>query len=136
MMYCDSSGWLGGWLGGWVHDFTGEVPNLKVYRFARFVFGVSSSPFFLNATINSTWRGEGLHGNKDLIPRLLCSALLCSALLCSALLCSALLCSALLCSALRGNNIMSGGCNENEAFHLYTESNKIFLKGGLTCESS
>ena len=35
----------------WVDDVTSRHPNLQVYRFARVAFGVSSSPFLLNATI-------------------------------------------------------------------------------------
>ena len=35
----------------WVDDITRRHPNIQVYRFARVAFGVSSSPFLLNATI-------------------------------------------------------------------------------------
>ena len=35
----------------WVDDITSSHPNLQVYRFARVAFGVSASPFLLNATI-------------------------------------------------------------------------------------
>ena len=35
----------------WVEDPDIDTPNIIIYRFTRVVFGVSSSPFLLNATI-------------------------------------------------------------------------------------
>ena len=36
----------------WYEDISKENPTIIIYRFLRFVFVVTSSPFLLNATIN------------------------------------------------------------------------------------
>ena len=35
----------------WIDDISKDKLELRVYRFTRVVFGVSSSPFLLNATV-------------------------------------------------------------------------------------
>jgi hypothetical protein len=35
----------------WVDDITKSDQNIQMFRFTRVVFGISSSPFLLNATI-------------------------------------------------------------------------------------
>ena len=40
----------------WTRDVKGEVPDVVVLRFTRVVFGVNSSPFLLNATIDRHMR--------------------------------------------------------------------------------
>ena len=40
----------------WTHKVNGEVPEVIVLRFTRVVFGVNSSPFLLNATIDHHMR--------------------------------------------------------------------------------
>ena len=40
----------------WYDDISLKQPDLIILRFTRVIFGVSSSPFLLNVTINTIWR--------------------------------------------------------------------------------
>ena len=88
----------------WVEDTTKDPPDLRVYRFTRVVFGVSSSPFLLNATIRFHLE-KYLETSEGLVRHLLRSTYV--------------------------DDIISGGPTEDEAFNLYTASKKIFREGGF-----
>lgn len=88
----------------WVDDASKDSPDLIIYRFTRIVFGVSSSPFLLNATIRFHLE-KYLETNESLVRGLLRSTYV--------------------------DDIMSGGHTEDEAFDLYTESKRIFREGGF-----
>ena len=88
----------------WVDGARKEQPNLKIYRFARVVFGVSASPFLLNATIRFHLE-RNLNTNKTVIDRLLHSTYV--------------------------DDIVSGANTKEEAFNLYAVAKAIFLKGGF-----
>ena len=88
----------------WVKDFKREMPEFKIYRFTRVVFGVSSSPFLLNATIRFHLEGY-LKTNEVHVRRLLCSTYV--------------------------DDIITGGETEEEAFELYVQSKQIFREGGF-----
>ena len=88
----------------WVDDTSKDLPGLRVFRFTRVVFGVSSSPFLLNATIRFHFE-KYLETNEGLVRHLLRSTYV--------------------------DDIISGGRTEDEAFDLYTASKKIFSEGGF-----
>ena len=87
----------------WVDDVSKDPPDLRVYWFTRVVFGVSSSPFLLNATIRFHLE-KYLETNESLVRCLLCSTYV--------------------------DDIITGGHTE-EAFKVYAESKKIFHEGGF-----
>ena len=88
----------------WVDDVLKEEPELHVYRFTRVVFGASSSPFFLNATIRYHLE-QFLGSNEYTVKCLLQSTYV--------------------------DDVISGGGLEEEAFQLYTEAKMIFHAGGF-----
>ena len=47
----------------WYHDLFNDNPNIIMYRFRRVIFGLISSPFLLNETLN-------LHFTKSLFKEL------------------------------------------------------------------
>lgn len=88
----------------WVDDVTKEDPELRVYRFNRVVFGVSSSPFLLNATVKYNLE-RFLDSNEVIVKRLLQSTYV--------------------------DDIISGANSDEEAFELYTQAKAIFHQGGF-----
>ena len=88
----------------WVDDVTKEEPELRMYRFTRVVFGVSSSPFLLNATVRYHLE-QFLDSHEAAVKRLLQSTYV--------------------------DDIISGADSDEEAFELYTQAKSIFRQGGF-----
>ena len=88
----------------WVDDISKDLPDLRVYRFTRVVFGVSASPFLLNATIRFHLE-KYLDTDENLVRRLLCSTYV--------------------------DDIIAGGHTEDEAFDLFAKSKRVFGEGGF-----
>jgi hypothetical protein len=86
----------------WIDDVNKGDPELQVYRFTRVMFGVSSSPFLLNATVKYHLE-QFLQSNEAVVRRLLQST----------------------------DDIVSGASSEEEAFSLYVQSKEIFRQGGF-----
>ena len=88
----------------WVRDITQEPPEVCTLRFARVVFGVSPSPFLLNATIKyHLERFRSTHA--DLVENLLRSTYV--------------------------DDIVTGADSEEQAFELYTDAKGILQHGGF-----
>lgn len=85
-------------------DVLRDPPDLRVFRFTRVVFGVSSSPFLLNATICFNLE-KYLETNESLVRQLLHSTYI--------------------------DDIISGGHTEDEVLTLCIESKRIFCEGGF-----
>ena len=88
----------------WINDLTCEDPRVCVYRFTRVTFGVSSSPFLLNATIQ-----HHLHkyssSHPELVEKLRCSVYV--------------------------DDIVTGAGSEEEAHLLYLDSKSLMKDGGF-----
>ncbi len=88
----------------WVDDLNKDQPDIVVLRFTRVVFGVSSSPFLLNATIRHHLK-HYRSTHPDLVHKLSTSTYV--------------------------DDIVTGASNEEQAYHVYKESKKILEQGGF-----
>lgn len=87
----------------WVRDLAEEPPQLVELRFSRVVFGVSSSPFLLNATIRHHL--EQTDADPGIVSKLM--------------------------KAFYVDDLVTGASNENEAHVLYLTARDILKKGGF-----
>ena len=88
----------------WVDDINKEDPKLQIYRLTRVVFGVSSSPFLLNATIKFHLESF-MESHQLVVERLLQSTYV--------------------------DDIVSGASTEDEAFEFFTQAKELFRRGGF-----
>ena len=88
----------------WFDDLTKEPPGVCVLRFAQVVFGVSSSPFLLNATIRHHLEKRSW-SQPELVKTLTRSTYV--------------------------DDIVCGAEDDDEAYKLYTESKDILKAGGF-----
>ncbi|XP_065917691.1 uncharacterized protein [Dysidea avara] len=86
----------------WVKDVNNDVSDVE--RFTRVVFGVSSSPFLLNATIKHHMEQFSVH-DPDL--------------------------TSLFMRSIYVDDISAGADDDDSAFQFYTRSKKILAKGGF-----
>ena len=88
----------------WVDNLTKADPEIRAYRFTRVVFGVSSSPFLLNATVK--YHLESFRGTHETtVEKLLESTYV--------------------------DDVITGADSIGEAFELYSQAKEIFRKGGF-----
>ena len=92
----------------WVDNVAQEEPEVRVYRFTRVVFGVSSSPFLLNVTVKYHLE-RFLDSNEVTVNRLLWSTYV--------------------------DDIISGADSDEEAFELYTKPRRSSVKEVLNSRS-
>ena len=88
----------------WVRDVASEDLQVCKFRFCRAVFGVSSSPFLLNATVQHHLK-QYVSSHPTLVSQITAS--------------------------LYVDDIVSGAQNEQQAYQLYSEAKKIFQAGGF-----
>ena len=88
----------------WLDDIHKDNPKEVVYRFCRVVFGVTSSPFLLNATIKQHLQ-KYANGNPELVKALL--------------------------NSLYADDMTSGESTVERGFDLFVNSRKIMAEGGF-----
>ena len=85
-----------------MNDIKKDIPEVCKFRFIRVVFGVTSSPFLLNATIQYHLKKLS---HKDLVDNLLKSIYV--------------------------DDIVSGAQDDKEALFMYKQSKSLFKAGGF-----
>ena len=88
----------------WVKDISQDPPDIQILRFARVVFGMASSPFLLNATLQhhiSKYATSQPH---------LVNCLL---------------------SSIYVDDVVCGAKNDEDAYHLFLQSKQILREGGF-----
>ena len=88
----------------WIDDVLKDNPSICIFRFTRVVFGVSSSPFLLNATIKHHLN-EYSRSHPQLVKTLSQSTYV--------------------------DDIISGAKSDDDAFLLYKESKSLLKEGGF-----
>ena len=88
----------------WVTDVTSDSPQIRILRFSRVVFGVSSSPFLLNATLQHHLNLYA-SSHPELVERLSTSMYV--------------------------DDVVSGAQDEEGAEGFYMESKEILKEGGF-----
>jgi hypothetical protein len=88
----------------WVNDIKSDQPEVVVYRFARVIFGVASSPFLENATLQ-----KHINTYKSADPKIVENLL----------------------QSLYVDDLNSGADNTMEALHQYSRVKEIMNQGGF-----
>ncbi len=88
----------------WVDDVSQDPPSITALKFTRVVFGVSSSPFLLNATIRHHLEGF-LSSHPELVPSLTRSIYV--------------------------DDVVHGADNDDDAYKVYAGSKDILRQGGF-----
>ena len=92
----------------WIDDISKDIPRIATLRFTRVVFGVTASPFLLNATLN-------LHIDKylDQDPEFVDK----------------------MKRSMYVDDVVAGAFEYNEAYRFYSLSKQQLLEGGFTLQS-
>ncbi len=88
----------------WINDIHAQPPPVEIYRFGRVVFGVSCSPFLLNATLK-----KHIESYMEECPEIV----------------------NILINSLYVDDVNSGGHTVNEVLNLYEKSKSMMQSGGF-----
>ena len=93
----------------WVDDINKKLPKIETLRFTRVVFGVSSSPFLLNAMIN-----HHVERYRDVYPQFV----------------------KIFTRSIYVHDATYGATDDNAAFELYVKSKKVLAEGDFNLRKS